>query len=138
MLYLKVICFIGLGLGLSGVRDSPDSSVANNVQLRNPANSRRTAFSVANQQSFAEQAYEGLRNPYVLIINNVNFWKFPQPRTGAKYDLDNLRKFLAEAGFKNPVEHFDLPKRELLSILEITRQDGALGMLKKLCHLLFL
>lgn len=90
-------------------------------------NGKPNVFSVAkNQYAETDQAYDGIRNPYVLVINNVNFHKDPRPRNGASHDRDNVRRFLDEAGFRS-VEHFDLRKNEMMDILELTRQNGALG-----------
>ena len=97
----------------------------------------------------ADEAYDGIRNPYVLVINNVNFYftkvpqprngathgrdnireftKVPQPRNGATHDRDNIREFVKEAGFQKFEEHFDLTKEEMLDLLEKTRLTGDLG-----------
>ena len=77
------------------------------------------------------EAYDGIKNPYVLVINNVNF-PFnidPRPRNGASHDRDNLRTFVKEAGFKTVVERFDLPKKKMLEVLEETRLMASLGRL---------
>ena len=74
-----------------------------------------------------DQAYDGIKNPYVLVINNVNFYKDPRPRNGAHHDRDNVRRFIEEAGFRSVQEHFDLRRKQMLHILEQTRQNGALG-----------
>ena len=80
------------------------------------------------QRLLSEDAvYEGIRNPYVLVINNVNFYKNPRPRNGASHDRDNVRSFVKEAGFKTFIEHFDLSGQNMLDLLEQTRQNGALG-----------
>lgn len=71
----------------------------------------------------ADEAYDGIRNPYVLVINNVNFYftKDPRPRNGASHDRDNIRAFVEEAGFEKFEEHFDLTKRQMLDLFEETR-----------------
>lgn len=76
----------------------------------------------------ADEAYDGIRNPYVLVINNVNFYftKDPRPRNGASHDRDNIRKFVEEAGFEKFEEHFDLTKRQMLDLFEETRLMGDL------------
>ena len=77
------------------------------------------------------EAYDGIKNPYVLVINNVNFYftRDPRPRNGASHDRDNVRTFVKEAGFKTVVERFDLPKKKMLEVLEETRLKGSLGRL---------
>ena len=77
----------------------------------------------------ADEAYDGIRNPYVLVINNVNFYftKDPRPRNGASHDRDNIRTFVEEAGFEKFEEHFDLTKRQMLDLFEETRLMGDLG-----------
>lgn len=76
----------------------------------------------------ADEAYDGIRNPYVLVINNVNFYftKDPRPRNGASHDRDNIRAFVEEAGFEKFEEHFDLTKRQMLDLFEETRLMGDL------------
>ncbi|XP_074635075.1 caspase-3-like [Acropora palmata] len=76
----------------------------------------------------ADEAYDGIRNPYVLVINNVNFYstKDPRPRNGASHDRDNIRAFVEEAGFEKFEEHFDLTKEEMLDLFEETRLMGDL------------
>ncbi|XP_044173683.1 caspase-3-like isoform X2 [Acropora millepora] len=98
----------------------------------------------------ADEAYDGIRNPYVLVINNVNFHftkvprprngashdrdnireftKVPQPRNGATHDRENIREFVKEAGFEKFEEHFDLTKGQMLDLLEKTRLTGDLVM----------
>lgn len=73
------------------------------------------------------QNYREIRNPYVLVINIVNFIKDPRPRNGAKHDQDNVERFVREAGFSNVLRHFDLDKQEMLKILEETRKNADLG-----------
>ena len=73
------------------------------------------------------QNYREIRNPYVLVINIVNFIKDPGPRNGAKHDQDNVERFVREAGFSNVLWHFDLDKQEMLKILEETRKNADLG-----------
>jgi len=70
--------------------------------------------------------YDGIRNPYVLVINNVNFHYIVQPRTGAKSDERNVDAFVEEAGFKTVVKSFDLRKKEMLELLDKTQRDVAL------------
>lgn len=76
----------------------------------------------------ADEAYDGIRNPYVLVINNVNFYftKDPRPRNGASHDRDNIRAFVEEAGFEKFEEHFDLTKKQMLDLFEETRLMGDL------------
>ncbi|XP_044173678.1 caspase-3-like isoform X2 [Acropora millepora] len=76
----------------------------------------------------ADEAYDGIRNPYVLVINNVNFYftKDPRPRNGASHDRDNIRAFVEEAGFEKFEEHFDLTKEQMLDLFEETRLMGDL------------
>ena len=92
-------------------------------------NRERNVASVARNYPPDDQAYDGIKNPYVLIINNVNFYNDPRPRNGARHDLDNLKRFMKEAGFRSAEKriHHDLRKTEMLNILEGTRQNGALG-----------
>ena len=96
-----------------------------------PANFKRklNVLSVASNYFPDDQAYDGIRNPYVLVINNVNFHNDPRPRNGARHDLDNLKRFMKEAGFPYDEERIysDLRKSQMLDILELTRQNGALG-----------
>ena len=73
------------------------------------------------------QNYREIRNPYVLVINIVNFIKDPRPRNGAKHDQDNVERFVREAGFSNVLMHFDLDKQGMLKILEETRKNADLG-----------
>lgn len=73
-----------------------------------------------------DQEYEGVRNPYVLVINNVNFNRDPRPRNGAKHDQENVERFVREAGFSCVLRHFDLPRREMLILLEEIRKSEAL------------
>lgn len=72
------------------------------------------------------QNYREIRNPYVLVINIVNFIKDPRPRNGAKHDQDNVERFVREAGFSNVLRHFDLDKQGMLKILEETRKNADL------------
>lgn len=107
-----------------------DSSSAADVRDAPPKfNKQRNVFSVARNYYPDDQAYNGIKNPYVLVINNVNFYKDPRPRNGARHDLDNLERFMKEAGFRSVDRHFDLRKKQMLDILERTRLDGALGEL---------
>lgn len=99
----------------------------------------RNVVSLAKRRHLPEDdAYDGIRNPYVLIINNVNFWHIPQPRTGAQHDLDNVMSFIKKAGFKTVVQCPDLRKSKLLDLLEETRQSEVLGKENKNCNLYFL
>lgn len=105
-----------------------DSSSATDFRDGPPYyNRKRNVFSMARHSYPEDQAYDGIRNPYVVVINNVNFYKDPRPRNGARHDRDNVRRFMKEAGFRSVAEHFDLRKKEMLDILELTRQNGALG-----------
>lgn len=105
-----------------------DSSSA--VDFRDGApisNRKRNVLRIERPHYPEDQAYDGIRNPYVLVINNVNFYKDPRPRNGAKHDKDNIRRFMKEAGFRTVMEHCDLRKKEMLEILELTRQNWELG-----------
>lgn len=86
----------------------------------------RNVLRIAREPLPRDQAYDGIRNPYVLVINNVNFYGDPRPRNGASHDLMNVERFVKEAGFKS-FNHFDLSKHGMLDILEQTRQNGKLG-----------
>lgn len=90
-------------------------------------NKQRNVVSVARDYFPDDHAYDGIKNPYVLVINNVNFYNDPRPRNGARHDRDNLKRFIKEAGFRSVKEHFDLRKQQMLDILEETRLNGALG-----------
>jgi len=126
------ICFsyVGSTLLSSALFYRSDSSSAADFR-DGPANFRRkrNVLSVARNYFPDDQAYDGIRNPYVLVINNVNFYKDPRPRNGARHDLDNLKRFMKEAGFRSGEERIysDLRKKQMLNILELTRLDGALG-----------
>lgn len=98
----------------------------------------RNVVSLAKRRHLPEDdVYDGIRNPYVLIINNVNFWSVPEPRTGAQHDLDNVMSFVKRAGFKTVVQCPDLRKSKLLDLLEETRQSEVLGKENKNCNLYF-
>ena len=73
------------------------------------------------------QNYREIRNPYVLVINIVNFIKDPGPRNGAKHDQDNVERFVREAGFSSVLWYFDLEKQDMLKLLEETRKNADLG-----------
>jgi len=90
-------------------------------------NKQRNVVSVARDYFPDDHAYDGIKNPYVLVMNNVNFYNDPRPRNGARHDRDNLKRFIKEAGFRSVKEHFDLRKKQMLDILEETRLNGALG-----------
>ena len=64
------------------------------------------------------QEYDGIRNPYVLIINNANFYRLPLPRRDAINDRELVRRFVKEAGFRSVVEHFDLRRIDMMHVLE--------------------
>ena len=70
------------------------------------------------RQNTVEPIYDGLRNPYVLVINNVNFFRDPAPRHGAVVDWHNLKSFFDKAGFKTVKYYPDKRKAEMLSILK--------------------
>ncbi|KAK3697982.1 hypothetical protein QZH41_003967 [Actinostola sp. cb2023] len=74
-----------------------------------------------------EQTYNGLRNPFVIVINNVKFTGNPLPRNGADTDEENLTKLLRQANF-NAVEFFhNLNKKEMWDVFERKRKDPELG-----------
>lgn len=104
------------------------NSFASQTRLQNSLGS---IFHLAPQCHLwpADEAYDGIRNPYVLVINNVNFYftKDLRPRNGASHDRDNIRTFVEEAGFEKLEEHFDLTKEQMLNLLEKTRLNGDLG-----------
>ena len=107
-----------------------DSLASPAVDLRDAPpkfNREGNVASVARNYFPDDQAYDGIKNPYVLVINNVNFYNDPRPRNGARHDLDNLKRFMKEAGFRSVKERFDLRKSQMLDILEETRLNGALG-----------
>ena len=107
-----------------------DSSSAADLRDAPPRFNRKpNVVSVARNSFPDDQAYDGIKNPYVLVINNVNFYNDPRPRNGARHDLDNLKRFMKEAGFRSFEEHIhsDLRKTEMLDILEQTRLNWALG-----------
>lgn len=84
---------------------------------------------LASQQYLpVDEVYDGIRNPFVLVINNVNFYntRDPRPRNGAVHDLHNVRAFCEGAGFRTVVEHFDLTKEKMLKELEKIRQTAEL------------
>lgn len=74
-----------------------------------------------------DQVYDGVRNPYVLVINNVNFIKDPVPRNGAKFDLRKVETFAKEAGFQAIRKHRDLTKQQMVYILDEIRKNRELG-----------
>lgn len=107
-----------------------DSSSAVDLRDGPPKFNREgNVASVARNYLPDDQAYDGIKNPYVLVINNVNFFNDPRPRNGARHDLDNLKRFMKEAGFRSLEEriYYDLRKSQMLDILERTRLNGALG-----------
>lgn len=90
------------------------------------------SLKLASQQYMpVDEVYDGIRNPFVLVINNVNFYntRDPRPRNGAVHDLHNVRAFCEGAGFRTVVEHFDLTKEKMLKELEKIRQTAELSML---------
>lgn len=70
-----------------------------------------------------DQVYEGVQNPYVLVINNVNFKEDPVPRNGAEHDLENVETFLREAGFESVEKRYDLEKKEMMAAFDETRKS---------------
>ncbi|XP_058951212.2 caspase-3 isoform X2 [Pocillopora verrucosa] len=70
-----------------------------------------------------DQVYEGVQNPYVLVINNVNFKEDPVPRNGAEHDLKNVETFLREAGFESVEKRYDLEKKEMMAAFDETRKS---------------
>ena len=103
----------------TGVYDASESSYVTTVPQMAPTSVR--------DQLPDDQAYEGLRNPYVLVINNVNFIKDPVPRNGAERDLENVETFFREAGFTSVRKDYDLPKHKMVDILDETRKRSELG-----------
>ena len=89
------------------------------------ADTHRNDAKARNQQN--DHVYEGLRDPYVLVINNVNFIKNPVPRNGAEFDLKKVETFAKEAGFQAVKQHKDLTKQEMVRILDETRKKRELG-----------
>ncbi|XP_078361362.1 uncharacterized protein LOC144645681 [Oculina patagonica] len=69
-----------------------------------------------------DQAYDGIRNPYVLVINNANFKSSPRPRDEALYEREYVRIFVREAGFQSVEEYFDLTSEGMLAVLNHTEQ----------------
>ncbi|PFX24689.1 Caspase-3 [Stylophora pistillata] len=88
------------------------------------ADTHRNDAKARNQQN--DHVYEGLRDPYVLVINNVNFIKNPVPRNGAEFDLKKVETFAKEAGFQAVKQHKDLTKQEMVRILDETRKKREL------------
>lgn len=74
-----------------------------------------------------DQVYDGVRNPYVLVINNVNFIRDPVPRNGARFDLRKVETFAKEAGFQAVRQHRDLTKQQMVYILDEIRKNRELG-----------
>ena len=110
-------------------REDAATSGASSAVPRPLLGVNRNIYTQAQQGLLSEDDfYDGIRNPYVLVINNVNFIKpSPWPRNGASHDRDNIRSFVKEAGFKTVVERFDLSKENMLHVFEQTRRNGALG-----------
>ena len=110
-------------------REDATTSAANSAVPRLLLDVNRNIYTQARQRFLSEDdVYDGIRNPYVLVINNVNFIKpAPWPRNGASHDRDNIRSFVKEAGFKTVVERFDLSKENMLHVFEQTRKYVALG-----------
>ena len=81
----------------------------------------------STRKSSVSQTYEGVQNPYVIIINNVNFYTMPAPRNGAETDLENLKKFFTEAGFKTVKSYCDVRRDEMLQYFQCAREDDSLG-----------
>lgn len=107
--------------------DREDAAAKIPAVSRRLLDENRNVYTPAKQRHLSEDdVYDGIRNPYVLVINNVNFYKDPRPRTGASHDRDNIRSFVKEAGFKTVVECFDLRKQDMLALLEKTRRMEAL------------
>ena len=130
-----MLFFFLFNAGLTPLRSAlfhrSDSSSAADFRDGPPPrfNRERNVASVARNYSPDDQAYDGIKNPFVLIINNVNFYNDPRPRNGAGHDLDNLKRFMKEAGFRFAEKdiYHDLRKTQMLDILEQTRRNGALG-----------
>ena len=106
-----------------------DSRMPDSVTARTAASRRqhRIAHGPVRQSSFREHTYEGVRNPYVIIINNVNFYTMPAPRSGAVADFKNVEKFLTEAGFKTIKYYPDVRRDEMLQYFQCAREDDSLG-----------
>lgn len=107
-----------------GVYDASESSYVTTVPQMAPTSRK---FTPVRDQLPDDQAYEGLRNPYVLVINNVNFIKDPVPRNGAEHDLENVETFFTKAGFTSVRKYYDLPKHKMVDILDETRKRSELG-----------
>ena len=73
-----------------------------------------------------EDCYK-IRNPFILLINNVNFHTMPAPRGGAFADIENLFEFFRDSCFTSIVEYYDLRQDQMLELLENTRTNLALG-----------
>lgn len=65
-----------------------------------------------------DQTYNGITNPFVLVINNA--------QTGAFLDYENGKRFITVAGFRFVKEYFDLDSAVMLHRLEKTRKDDVL------------
>ena len=81
------------------------------------------------QPSTLDHAYDGLRNPYVILINNVNFKKRPAPRNGAEVDTRNLKRFLETARFNTVKCYFDIKKDDMMTIFRNAQKDYNLSKL---------
>ncbi|XP_068681135.1 caspase-3-like [Montipora foliosa] len=116
----------------SGYLDQEDDleihSLISPVRNLNFPRSKNISYAPRLHQRPIDEAYNGISNPYVLVINNVNFLssKDSRPRNGANHDRDNIRAFVKEAGFENVVERSDLSGEEMLELMEKTRQIGEL------------
>ena len=106
-----------------------DSRMPDSVTARTAARSRqhRIAHGPVRQSSFREHTYEGVQNPYIIIVNNVNFYTMPAPRSGAVADLENVKKFFTEAGFKTIKYYLDVRRDEMLQYFQCAREDDSLG-----------
>ena len=110
-----------------------EDTASRNPQVPRPLldiNRNVNVYTLAKQRHLSvpeDHVYDGIRNPYVLVINNVNFHYIVQPRTGAKSDERNVDTFVEEAGFKTVVKRFDLRKKKMLELLDKTQRDVALG-----------
>lgn len=112
--------------------DAVAVTCGHNPRLLADLNENVYSLKLARQQYMpVDEVYDGIRNPFVLVINNVNFYntRDPRPRNGAVHDLHNVRAFCEGAGFRTVVERFDLTKEKMLKELEKIRQTAELSML---------
>lgn len=107
------------GKGASAMVDTQAAYAAAKIKDQKP---------LIKQASFLEQVYDGLKDPYVILINNVNFKKRPAPRNGAEVDTNNLRKFLKKAHFDTVKCYFDVKKDDMLEIFYKAQKDQNLSM----------